>query len=410
MRTSGIVLLIAYLGFISLGLPDAAHGINWPFVRADFQVPTGWLGLVIASGGVGYLISSFSVGNLLARLGVGWLLILSSLLVSIGLFGFYLSPDFVSFMLFAVIIGLGSGAIDAGLNAYAAEHFSTQHMNWLHAAFGIGATAGPIIVTSVLVHYSQNWRLAYGVVGAILLVMTMVFVLSRHLWRIPSPSTESSTDADKLDVASSGATKVSQWQVLQHPLVRLQIVFFLVYTGVEVGVGQWAFTVMTDSRDIAISTAGTWVAVFWGALAFGRAIFGFLVERFAVDTLLALCLIGLVLGTVSFSLSYHAYFSYLGLLLMGFCAAPIFPCMISQTAPRVGKAFAAHAIGFQMSAAVSGAMTLPFISGLLGEQFGLTALSISFVCYALVLLVLFLIILRKAQASTKSNCVEKTLN
>ncbi|BFM49147.1 MFS transporter [Marinomonas sp. THO17] len=396
MRTSGIVLLVAYLGFISLGLPDAAHGINWPFVRADYHVPTGWLGLVIASGGVGYLVSSFSVANLLARCGVGWLLILSSLLVSIGLFGFCLSPNFICFMLFAVVIGLGSGAIDAGLNAYAAENFSTQHMNWLHAAFGIGATSGPIIVTSVLVHFSQNWRLAYGVIGTILLFMTMVFVLSRHLWRNPSQSIALNPDSCKSDVTEPAPANVSQWQALRHPLVRLQIAFFLVYTGLEVGVGQWAFTVMTDSRGISISTAGTWVAIFWGALAFGRAIFGFLVEHFAVDPLLALCLMGMVLGAFSFSLPYHAYYSYLGLMLMGFCAAPIFPCMISQTALRVGKPLAAHAIGFQMSAAVSGAMTLPFISGLLGELFGLTVLSISLLIYALVLLTLFVIIINKA--------------
>ncbi|MGO2514043.1 MFS transporter, partial [Marinomonas polaris] len=150
MRTSGVLLFIAYLGFISLGLPDAAHGINWPFVRTEFGVPTGWLGLVIAAGGVGYLMSSFSVGYLMARFGVGWLLVISSLLVSCGLFGFYFSSSFIIFVLFSIVIGMGSGAIDAGLNAYAAEHFTTRHMNWLHAAFGVGATAGPIIVTTVL--------------------------------------------------------------------------------------------------------------------------------------------------------------------------------------------------------------------------------------------------------------------
>ena len=77
---------------------------------------------------------------------------------------------------------MGSGAIDAGLNAYAAEHFTTRHMNWLHAAFGVGATAGPIIVTTVLVSFSQNWRLGYAVLATILFVMAMVFIFSRHLW------------------------------------------------------------------------------------------------------------------------------------------------------------------------------------------------------------------------------------
>lgn len=390
MRTSGMLLLIAYLGFISLGLPDAAHGINWPFVRTEFAVPTGWLGLVIAAGGVGYLMSSFSVGYLMTRFGVGWLLVISSLLVSLGLFGFYFSSSFVIFVFFSIVIGMGSGAIDAGLNAYAAEHFSTRHMNWLHAAFGVGATAGPIIVTTVLVSFSQNWRLGYAVLATILFVMAMVFVFSRHLW-------ESDKHAPKkADVQVDETPAITQLQALKHPVIRFQIAFFFLYAGVEVGVGQWAFTVMTEARGISLASAGTWVAVYWGALAFGRAIFGFLVERFSVDQLLRLCLAGVALGALSFTVSGTPYTSYFGLALMGFCAAPIFPCMISQTVARVGKKYSVHAIGFQMSASVFGAMTLPFLSGLIGGHFGLSFLTISFLLYALLLFGLFHIILRRA--------------
>jgi fucose permease len=164
---------------------------------------------------------------------------------------------------------------------------------------------------------------------------------------------------------------------------------------VEVGVGQWAFTVMTESRGISLASAGTWVAIYWGALAFGRAVFGFLVERFPVDQLLRLCLAGVVLGALSFALNISPYTSYLGLIIMGFSAAPIFPCMISQTAIRVGKRYSAHAIGFQMSAAVIGAMTLPFFSGLIGGHYGLTALSMTFLLYALLLFGLFQRILKR---------------
>ena len=388
MRTSGVLLFIAYLGFISLGLPDAAHGINWPFVRTEFSVPIGWLGLVIAGGGVGYLVSSFSVGYLLSRFGVGWLLVVSSLFVSFGLFGFYFSSTFTVFVLFAIVIGIGSGAIDAGLNAYAAEHFSTKHMNWLHAAFGVGATAGPIIVTTVLVSFSQNWRLGYAILAVILFVTAIVFLFSRRLW-------ESEKHAPKKPEGSLDETAMaSQLQALKHPVIRSQIVFFFLYSGIEVGVGQWAFTVMTESRGISLASAGTWVAIYWGALAIGRAVFGFLVERFPVDPLLRLCLAGVVLGALSFTASVTPYASYLGLVLMGFSAAPIFPCMISQTAIRVGKRYSAHAIGFQMSAAVTGAMTLPFLSGLIGGHYGLVWLSVTFLFYALLLFGLFLLILR----------------
>ncbi|MBJ7536698.1 MFS transporter [Marinomonas transparens] len=402
MRTSGILLIIAYLGFISLGLPDAAHGINWPFVKAEFDVPIGWLGIVITAGGIGYLLSSFSVGVLLAKFGIGWLLSISSLLVSMGLFGFAMSSDFFLFSLYAIVIGMGSGAIDAGLNSYAAEHFTAKHMNWLHAAFGVGATLGPLIVTFVLVHGLQNWRLGYGVLACILLLMTAVFVFSRHLW-----SSDKHLYRQVGEVAP--VVVVSQRQALAHPIVRFQIAFFFLYTGFEVGVGQWAFSLMTESRGISVANAGMWVAVYWGALAFGRAIFGFLVERFAIDSLLRFCLMGMVLGALSFCINTTPYASYLGLTLMGFCAAPLFPCMVSQTAKRMEKAYSTHAIGFQMSGAVLGAMSLPFLSGLLGESLGLTLLGVSFVFYALGLWGIFEIILIKSKVVKVKNDIPQPL-
>jgi fucose permease len=391
MRTSGLLLFVAYLGFISLGLPDAAHGINWPFVRTEFGVPIGWLGLVILSSGIGYLISSFSVGYLLSRLGVGRLLALSSFLVSLGLLGFYCSSSFIVFVLFAILIGMGSGAIDAGLNSYAAEHFSTRHMNWLHAAFGVGATTGPIIITTVLVSYSQNWRLGYAVLAVILFTITVIFIFSRNLWESDKhlPQQVENTTDESQTRSTCLPEKVTQLQALKHPVIQYQIVFFFLYTGVEFGIGQWAFTVMTESRGVSLASAGTWVAIYWGSLAFGRAVFGFLVERFSVDLLLRFCLIVVVIGVVLFNINITPSTSYLGLVLVGFCAAPIFPCMISQTVIRVGKSYSTHAIGFQVSAAVMGGMTLPVISGLVGEQFGLHWLSVTFLVYALGLLVLF---------------------
>lgn len=397
MRTSGVLLFIAYLGFISLGLPDAAHGINWPFVRTEFGVPIGWLGLVILSSGIGYLISSFSVGYLLSRFGVGRLLILSSFLVSLGLLGFYSSSSFIVFVLFAILIGMGSGAIDAGLNSYAAEHFSTRHMNWLHAAFGVGATTGPIIITTVLVNSSQNWRLGYAVLAVILFTITVVFIFSRNLWESDKhlPQNVENTTDETSNLSIDLSRKVTQIQALKHPVIQYQIAFFFLYTGVEFGIGQWAFTVMTESRGISLASAGTWVAIYWGSLAFGRAVFGFLVERFSVDVLLRLCLIGVAFGVVLFNMNITPYTSYAGLTLVGFCAAPIFPSMISQTVVRVGKSYSTHAIGFQVSAAVMGGMTLPVISGLVGERFGLHWLSTTFLIYALGLFGLFHLISKR---------------
>jgi MFS family permease len=148
VRTS--VLLLAYFAFISLGLPDGLLGVGWPSMATEFRVGTDAVGLLLFAATAGYLVSAVAAGFSLARLGVGRLLAGSTALASLALAGYGLSPGFGFLVPCALIAGFGAGAIDAGLNAYAAGAFGPKHMNWLHAFFGLGVAIGPLIMTAVL--------------------------------------------------------------------------------------------------------------------------------------------------------------------------------------------------------------------------------------------------------------------
>jgi fucose permease len=156
-QSTGLILAIAYLGFISLGLPDTLIGVAWPSVRDTFGRQQGDIAWIFFGTGTAYFLSSLFTGRLIGRLGIGMLLAGSSLLVAVSGFGYALSPVWGLFAICALIHGLGSGAIDAGLNHYVAHHFSARHMNWLHACYSLGATMGPVIMTSMLV-WSHSWR------------------------------------------------------------------------------------------------------------------------------------------------------------------------------------------------------------------------------------------------------------
>jgi fucose permease len=77
-----------------------------------------------------------------------------------------------------------------------------------------------------------------------------------------------------------------------------------------------------------------------------------------------------------------------GLCLLGFVLAPIFPLTISATPGRLGSGYAAHAIGFQVSAACFGGAALPAAGGFLARRYGLEAITVMLLAVALVLLVL----------------------
>ena len=383
MKTRVLLLAIAYLSFVSLGLPDATIGITWTSVRTAFGLPQSGLGAVLVSAGLGYFISSFFAGQLVRRVGVGSLLALSSALVAIGLVGYALAPAWLFFVSCALLIGAGSGAIDAGLNTYAANHFSAKQINWLHACYGIGITSGSVLMTAILAD-TGSWRWGYGAIAALIGLMATTFGLTRRAWEqsrliatdVPSVS------ASPLELPAK-LPDLKLLTTLRQPLVWLQIAVFFMYTGVEVTVGQWSLTFYTEARSIPLETAGIWVGLYWGSLTVGRILFGFIVVRLGTDRLLRLSTLSVVVGSLLYALGSPAL-SLIGFALIGFSLAPIFPCLMAQTPYRLGD-HATNAIGFQVSAAMLGGAIVPSVTGLLVTHFSLEVVRAVAVIVALVL-------------------------
>ncbi|MBD3880936.1 MFS transporter [Phormidium tenue FACHB-886] len=360
MRTKFLLLAIAYLSFVSLGLPDAAIGVAWTSIRETFGLPQSGLGVVLVSGGVGYFTSGFFAGQLVQRLGVGSLLALSSAGVTIGLVGYALTPVWLLFAGCALLIGAGSGAIDAGLNTYAASHFSAKQLNWLHACYGIGITLGSLIMTGVLAKYG-SWRWGYGSIASLIFLMALTFTFTRTFWQQNSGASAAAQDPSR--------STVGLLPTLQQPLVWLQLIVFFVYTGVEATAGQWSFTLYSEARSIPLETAGTWVGLYWGSLTVGRVLFGFIVPKLGADRLLRFSTLGVLLGSLLYSIG-AVPLSVFGLAIIGLSLAPIFPCLMSRTPARLGR-YATNAIGFQVSAAMLGGAIVPSVTGLLVTAFSL---------------------------------------
>ncbi|HKP12689.1 MAG TPA: MFS transporter [Blastocatellia bacterium] len=369
---------LAYLGFVSLGLPDGLHGVAWPFVRATFNLPLDALGTLLVVFTAGYLLSSFSSGRLLARMSVGTLLAASCLLMAVSLAGYALTPRWVWMVCVTAIAGAGSGAIDAGLNTYAATNFSPRTVNWLHACYGVGASAGPVIMTSVL-NAGYVWRWGYGIVAVSQLVMAVAFGFTRNLWKAGSTG----------EPVGGGAPAASSRSTLRLPVVWLSVATFFVYTGLESAAGTWAFSLFTEGRAIAVREAGLWVSVYFGCLTAGRVGFGFVAEWGAARWLLRCCLVSIVMGAALIWMNASGMSSFLGLALIGFAAGPIFPSLIAATPRRVGEAHTANAVGFQIAAAVLGASLVPAAVGILADRFGLESVGPALLFEALVLIALY---------------------
>ncbi|WP_224364933.1 MFS transporter [Hyalangium versicolor] len=367
------LLILAYLAFVSLGLPDAVLGVAWPSLRDTFQLPQALLGAPLAVGAATYFFSGLLAGKLITRVGIGLLLAASTALVSAGVLGFAAAPAFFVILLVTPFMGFGSGAIDAALNTYAARNFSPRHMSWLHAAYALGATTGPAIMTSVLSR-GASWRVGYAVVGFSLAALALAFTVAKRRWDAGQPATEVVVDAPgNVGPVQQDSPPVGTWSALRSGRVWLQIAIFFFYTGIEVSAGQWSYTILKEGRGLSAPAAGTWVAVYWGGLLAGRLVLGFVVERVGTVRMLRLAMLGALLSAAFFAIP-GLSFGAIALPLLSFSLASIYPGLMAETPRRVGEQTAPHAVGFQVSAATLGVAVLPSLAGIASERFGLDAI------------------------------------
>jgi fucose permease len=417
-RTSLTILLLLFVGFISLGLPDGLLGVGWPSIRQTFGLPIDALGALFLTMVCGYLAASLTSGWLVRRLGVGRLLTLSAFATAISLLTFALAPVWTMIVVVGVMAGAGGGAIDAGLNSYVALLHTPRLLSWLHACFGIGAALGPAIMTGVL-GAGLPWETGYVVVGTCQVVLGISFLLTRREWELAKPPTpqrsiplapcagegEQTGGASSAGAASPAPTRhgkqgteteqARSWRSF-GPAVWLSVLLFLVYTGIETTGGQWAYSLFVEGRGVAAQVAGLAVSAYWGALALGRVLGGIVADRIAPATLTRWSMAGMLAGAVLVAVNLSIWLSFGGLVLVGLSAASVFPSLIGVTPQRFGAGAAPTIIGFQVGAAALGIAGLPALSGVLAGRLGLEVIPLVMVVSSLVMLGLHEVVVRLA--------------
>lgn len=375
------LIILAYIAFIALGMPDGLLGVAWPSIRGGFSIPLDAMGLLLIMSTTGYLVSSFSSGKVISRLGVGRVLIWSCALTGIALISYTLVPQWWMMVLLGIAAGLGAGAIDAGLNTYVATHFGEGLMQWLHASYGIGVTLGPIIMTLAL-STQNSWRLGYRIVGGFQIILAVCFIVTLPLWMQNDKPATTGQPQRLTDF------KTPLLETLKHPRVWLSMLLFFLYVGAEVSLGAWSYTILTEARGIPTRSAGLWAGSYWGMFTIGRVLAGLYAKRVGVTTLVFGSLVGALTGALLLWWNPVGWANLLAIALIGFSIAPVFPALISGTSQRVGARFAANTIGMQMAAGGLGGALIPGLLGVLARQVSLEVIPLCLTVLFAVLLVL----------------------
>ena len=375
-----LLLIVIYLSFISLGLPDALLGSVWPSMYQQMEVPVSYAGIISMIIAFGTVISSLQSDRLTKALGAGKVTAISVAMTAAALFGFSVSGSFWQLCLWAVPYGLGAGSVDAALNNYVALHYKSRHMSWLHCMWGVGAMTGPYIMGYVLTR-GMNWTAGYRTVSLMQVVLAVILFASLPLWK---KGADSVTDGGKAKPGNeAGSVRVlSLREVVAIPGAKEIMICFFCYCALEQTAGLWASSYLHLSKGVSAVTAAGFASMLFAGVTIGRAISGFVTLKLNDTQMIRLGLSIVTLGIVIMLLPFGARGALASLMIIGFGCAPVYPCIIHSTPEHFGKERSQALIGVQMASAYIGILLMPPLFGLIADKISTGLLPV----YLLVLL------------------------
>ncbi len=358
-----LLLVIIYLGFVALGLPDSLFGTAWPVLGQSLGLPLSFAGFVTATVSIGTIVASLLSDRLTSRFGTGRVTAVSVAMTAVALIGFSVSSRFWMLVLFAVPLGLGAGAVDAALNNFVALHFKSKHMSWLHCFWGVGASISPYIM-SFWLSRDARWDLGYRTVGMVQLVFTAVLLLSLPLWRRVG---QNSTSADE------NRTPKRLKDVLKLKGLAYVLVAFFSYCALESVAFSWTSSFLHLGKSVSASSAAGFASLFYLGMTTSRLVTGFFTDRVGDKRMIrfgyCIVFLGIVCMLIPLDTTLLCLF---GLFVTGFGCGPIYPAVIHSAPESFGKENSQSVIGLQMAFAYGGTVLTPPVFGILADAVGIS--------------------------------------
>jgi len=370
-----LLLLIIYLAFICLGLPDSLLGSAWPTMKDTFAVPNSWAGILSMTIALCTVISALQSDRLNKRFGTGLVTAVSVAMTAAAVLGFSVATSFWQLFLICIPYGLGAGSVDAALNNFVALHYPSRHMSWLHCMWGLGTIVGPYVIGASLTA-GGTWADGYRVVGAILAVFTVVLFCTLPLWKKAVQSKEAEAEE---------SAPVPLSKAIRLPGAPEMMLAFFCYEMVEQTTMLWASSYMVSVCGLDTAAAARYASLFFIGITAGRALNGFLTIRLNDVTMIRIGQILITLGILTIFISAAA--APIGFILIGLGCAPIYPCIIHSTPDHFGAENSQAMIGIQMASAYVGTCLMPPLFGVIAGKIGLGFLPV-YLGIALILMVI----------------------
>ncbi|MBP3667294.1 MAG: MFS transporter [Clostridia bacterium] len=367
-----LLLIVIYICFIGLGIPDSLFGPAWPVMSGEFGLPISTAGLITPYFCLFTVISSLFSDKLINRFGTGRVTAISTMLTVVGLLGYSFSPNIWFFLLCAIPFGLGAGAVDAGLNNYVALHYKASHISYLHCFYGVGVTVSPVFMSLALAKLG-DWHIGYRIAGFVQLSIALISVLAIPLWgKVAAQTAQAGKASDTSEQGEPDFTprSLSLREQARDAGIRWIWLIFAVAVALEVLVGNWGSTFLVKIKGMEPAYAAAMTALYYFGLAAGRFISGLLSRKLTPWQIIALSLAVWPLSVVFFVLPIPPAVSGIGLLFAGLGMGPLYPNFVYLTPRNFGRDVSQSIMGSQSASAYLGLIAVPPLFGLLVNNFG----------------------------------------
>jgi fucose permease len=364
-----ILLIIIYLAFISLGLPDSLLGSAWPSMYPSMGVPISYAGIVSMVIAGGTIISSLFSDKVIRKFGTGLVTSISVLMTAVALLGFSVSNEFYMLCLCAIPLGLGAGSVDAALNNFVALNYKAKHMSWLHCFWGVGAMTGPIIM-SYFLERGYIFQSGYRTVAIIQFTLVVILIVTLPFWKKATAHNRIQPDKEKPGVIEQEHKIISKKELLKLPGAKHALIAFFCYCSIEATTGLWGSSFVSMVHGIPAETAAKWASLFYFGITFGRFLSGFVTLKLSNRQMIHLGEVLIAVGIIMIMLPFGQVTLLIGFVMTGIGCAPIYPSLLHETPVNFGAEYSQSIMGVQMACAYVGSTFMPPLFGILASQIG----------------------------------------
>lgn len=350
-----LLLVVIYICYIGLGIPDSLFGTAWPAIYREFALPISAASLVTVLTSFCTMISSFISARLVNRFGTAAVTVISTAATAAGLLAYSFSGNILYMCIASVPLGFGAGAIDSALNNYVALHYSANHMSFLHCFYGVGVSVSPYVM-SLFIESSGGWRVGYRTVFFVQLTITLITVLALPVWK----RTGHISPAGQKDKPRT----LSVWQTVKTPYVKTACLAFITSCSIEAVCTSYGSSFLVETKGFSIEKAAFFITFYYVGLAAGRFVSGLLASRLTSWQIIIAGMAVSAFAVVLTALPLPPFFAVAGLFLTGFGIGPVFPNLTHLTPINFGRDISGSVIGVQMGAAYIGIMLTPPIFGI----------------------------------------------